>query len=239
MTCLLNEIWKKVKRLEKTTTQVNKKFLKIISAGKSKRDVQYFPQLVSKYTIEKLVAGAKEVLVREAISLTLQKSEVKNVDIPNEVEKMFIEKEDFDENIVEQYIRENYVDNADVIAKTQILEKSQKLLHTIWEKGGARKPTLKELVKGRKLRLEVYWSYGSLGSRSQEDVHAIEKLIQIVLFRKEPSKVEVERITYLPCRYEKPNNTKIESFRFYKNGKFEITFTKESYARKVARALIS
>jgi len=239
---MLNEIWSRVKEIEEIVKEVNERYKELYE------NEHWKPELISKYDVERLINEAKESLVRKAVSLTLEKHGIRNIKIPESVFREFSEKE-FDENEISECITKNYVEKAEEIAYKQILSKAKELLPTIWNENGRRKPRIDEIVKGRKLFLRVYWTWGSIDYKSLEEISALGKLIRIVLLKEEASKTDSRMVMaidsfrshedYSQARSYYYDNGIIKSFRIYKNGKFEVEFHKKSYAEEVAKALLS
>jgi len=244
----LDSMWSDVKRLACITERVNKRYARYF---KSKEGVSYTPDLISPYKVEELVKKAKRGLVELAVRLTFERHGVNNITVEESVVDKLTEG-DFDEENISAYIKENYVAKADELAFSEILNEARGLVPTFWdEQGWRRDATVEDLVKGRRLRLQVYWSYGNLSYHSEGEIIALEKLIGIVLGGKKPSNIGLGQGSmhsllwkwrtlepYSQARKYVYVTDYINSFRVYKNGKFEIEFKKEEYARKVAEALI-
>lgn len=229
----------------KTVAKVNEEYMKMHVGDK------YASEVVNHYEVERTIEGAKRKLVSECIASVLKKKNVANVDVPSEVHEKFVKEKGFDEVKIEKFLVENYVAKADTIAHEQILKEAQKLLDTIWTLGmGSRLPRIDEFVRKEKMTLEVMWSIGSIDYRDMESIRAFEKIIAIVLDKQNPATaqpfglaniIENARSTfdYGQVRSYLIDNKYVTECRIYKNGKFEVKFSKESYARKVGKALIS
>jgi len=240
---LLNELWKDVKTIVAVATDANKRLAEFY------KDETWKPELISMYELERAIAKAKERLVDLAVKRTLEKHNIRNVQVSDEVKKKFLDGEEFDEEEIEKYIRENFVKNADELAYGEILRKAKNLLPLSWE----RKLKVSDIVKGNKLFLRLWWNYGNISLNSAEEIFALEQLIHVVLGKAKPSKVELSAVNmyrtidsfrtyheeFSQARKYTYTNKWIDGFRIYKNGKFEIRFKKESYAKKIAKALIS
>lgn len=229
----------------KTVTKVNEEYNKMHVGDMFSKDV------INSFDIERAVEGAKRKLVSECIRTVLKKKNVANVDVSNEVHEKFVKEEGFDETKIEAFLVENYVAKADAIAHEQILKEAQKLLNTIWIAGmGSRLPRIDEFVKKEKMTLEVNWSFGSIDFRDIDAIKAFEKLIAIVLDKQTPATARPfglgdtinnarKTFDFSQATSYIADNKYVTECRVYKNGKFEVKFSKEYYARKVAKALIS
>jgi len=235
----LNNIWKNIKEIQKLVEGINKDWEKCV---KSKLN------LISEYALEREVQEAKSCLIDLVIEQTLDKHGIRNV-IVSDRDKESLEKKDFDERDIEEYITEKYIKRADELAFKEILSQAKTLLPRFWEGYEPRKPTIDDIVNGKKLILKVYWHYSTLDWGVCEYINALEKLIWIAIKNKKPSQAVgymggvVNRVGNYDNfgqakRYEYDNGI-IKSFRIYKNGKLEIQFYKEKDARKVAELLIS
>lgn len=115
--------------------------------------------------------------------------------------------------------------------------------------------SVKELVKGRVLRVKVYtWDSGKYGGlrtyHHTEQVLALEKLIAVATERKNPTYVKGDTVgihNHLwherdPVEFYKKQEVShkaVKSFRFFKNGTLTIEFKTERDARKVAKLLLA
>jgi len=242
----LDSIWSDVKRLTSITERVNKRYAAFF---KEEEDVSYTHRLISPYKVEDLVEEAKRYLVDLAIRLTFEKHSVNNVSVGKGVVEDLAEGE-FDEGKIVAYIEENYVKRADEIAYWEILIAARALVPRFWGEHGFRKTTVEDLVKGRRLILRVTWwrDLGILTHYSDQSIAALDKLIAVVLGGEKPSRARALEVSIhhtlsmwrgdSQARKYILETDYIKSFRVYKNGKFEIEFKREEYARKVAEALI-
>jgi len=241
---VLNQLWKEIQKITAITTDVNKRF-KEAQLGEEK----YKADLASELAARQMVQEAKEKLVRTAINRSLETHDVRNVLVDSDVQKKFVDAEGFNEKAIDRFIEKNYVENADALAFQQLLKEVKRLLPVFWDEKGQREPSVKDIVKGCKIVLHIYWSYGSIYDTSQ--IVALEKLISMLLLKEKASKAEDLGMAtiinmaragvgdYAQAKSYVFDNRFIKGFRIYKNGKFEIEFKKEKYAKRVARALIS
>ncbi|OYT30464.1 MAG: hypothetical protein B6U95_00025 [Thermofilum sp. ex4484_82] len=233
----LNEIWKGVLSIKQIVEDVNRKYLELY------RDNGDELPLISEFTINMLIRDAKSILIRKVMEQTLEKHGVTNIEVDEADVGRFLDK-DFNIQEISQYIMDMYVKNADEIAYKRILSKAKKLR----PKWGA-DLTLNDIVKGKKLVLRVWWHNGIISAEEYAKITALEKLINIVLNNEKPRNAKTMGISemiymashlydYSQARNYVFDNEYISGIRIYKNGKFEIKFKKEDYARKVAKALL-
>ncbi len=171
-----------------------------------------------------------------------------NVTISEEdIEKQLTEKFGelgFSAHFIHHHIQANFVTRSDALSREEILTKARHLLPSRWDNHGRRKPTLDELVKGRKLTLQAYMD--SYYPNSRDGLTALEKLAKIVLDDEDPTTVSADKISTIYWqktgddyyRTHELQGKNIEKVRAHKNHKFLIYFTDEEKARKVAQALL-
>ncbi len=235
----LNNIWKDIKLIQKLAEYINKDWEKY---SKSKLD------LINEHVLEQEIKKAKSELVSLAIKNTLSKHNILNVTVSDK-DRESLEKKDFDEKAIEEYIVENYVKKADELAFKEILSQARELLPRFWEGFKPRKPTINEIVKNKKLILKVYWYYTVIDWRDIGHINALDKLTRIVLRNIKPTQAigRMGEIVDMVDRYNdfaqaklyEYGNGIIKSFRIYKNGKLEVLFYKEEDAKKIAEILIT
>jgi len=179
----------------------------------------------------------------------LQRNDIWNLSISEEIYRRFEEQSGFDEVEIQRFLAE-IISRADEEALNQLRDRANRLVPYIWDDGG-RKPTVNEIVKGKRLCLRLYWTFGKVSWDSIEAILSLEKLMSIALYDQKPSKaegwgianmIEMFRGTlkdYNQAKKYTYSNDDTESIRIYKNGRFEITFKKEEYAKKVAKLLLN
>ena len=226
----VNEVWDKLETIKRLADEVN--------------EAEYIL-----YGVGEAVDKAKEKLVSIAVSQVLNRHGIRNLTVPDDVYRR-LNGDGFSMARVEEALKP-LIEKADDVALEQLLRKASHLLPPVWDKNGVRPPRVDEIVKGRKLHLRVYWSYGSVSFSSLEYIMALDKVIPALIGRKPASKVKPmgiynlilnfgnSLIDYSQARQYVLDNRYIEGFRIYKNGKFVITFKKERNARVVAKALIN
>jgi len=199
------------------------------------------------YGVEKEIEKAKERLVRIAVGRVLDRYGIRNLKVPREAYGE-IYKGEITMARVEEILKP-LIETADDIALEQMLRSASRLVPQVWEEGGARSPRVDEIVKGRKLHLRVYWSYGNISFSSMEYILDLDKVIPALIGREPASRVKPMGIyslihdawsfvDYSQARQYVLDNRYIDGFRIYKNGKFVIVFKKERDARMIAKALI-
>lgn len=241
----MQKIWQKTNRLIATAKNLNTAFhtcLAVEDYGKE----DFKPDLLRIYTVEQMVAEAKEQLIKAVINDTLKKHEVRNLKIPQEVWTKFYKKAGFSAKQIEAYIMKNFVAKADEVAMQQLLEEAKRLVPWIWEHGERKPPKADALVKGFKLTLDAYWSYGGVGYQELDHIRALEKIMNVVICGVPASKAETRNIADLISvarqagqarTYSLTMDKLIDKFRVFKNGKFEITFKKAQNAKRIANVL--
>jgi len=210
----------------------------------------YLNPFDKRFDVKRLVKSIRNSLVRFAIEEINQT----NTPIDDKGVIKFLNEElgelGFDAIVLKKHIEEEYLSRADELSLEEITRKALRFMPICYGKKGIRVPKLNELVKKDRLFLRYYinWSYDiPFLFDFLRDVLALEQFIYIVVRRARPSTVKGGFINsaYWNARTQEqvlerkliPSRI-IESTKIYKNGKFEIQFTKEAYARKVARALI-
>ena len=238
----LDDLWRGIQSISDIANEVNNMYAKYF------KDEDWKPTLIDSYKVQLLMMESKRKLIDLAIIRILNEHGIINAVIPDKVKHDLLKEEGFSYVKVEEAIKE-YIDNADDLAYRKILADARRLLPTIWEVDkGIREPRIDEIVKKKKLILRIWWNFGSVSFNSLEALTALGKIINIVLGKEKPSKaatiglcyqVELFRGSdYSQVRTYHFSNKYIEKFRIYKNGKLEITFKKESYAKRVAKALL-
>lgn len=235
----ISKIWNRIKQAEKDISEANEEYKKF----KAEYDI------ISLYHIEPYIEEARKALIRLAIDETFKKNGIKNISVDQtEINDKFKEKE-FKEQEIEEYITKRYMADADKTAYTQILNNVKRLIPTILnENRTPRKATIDDVLKGRRLILNIYWRYGSVDYDTMEKIDALEKLINITILNDKPSNAEGRFISeeirifrtsadYGQARTYVFDTDIIKCFKLYKNGKFEIQFKKAADARKVAEAI--
>jgi len=235
----LNNIWKDIKLIQELTEYINKDW------EKYSKSTLY---LINEYVLKQEIKKAKSELVSQVIKNTFNKHNIMNVSVSDK-DRESLEEKDFDEKAIEKYIVENYVKKADELAFKEILSQARKLLPKFWKGYKPRKPTVNEIVKNRKLILEVYWYYLIIDWRNIDYINALDKLTRIVLRNIKPTQAigRMGEIVNMIDRYNdfaqaklyEYGNGIIKSFRIYKNGKLEVLFYKKEDARKIAEILIT
>jgi len=200
-----------------------------------------------RYDLERLVAEIRKNL----ISFLVQKlnSELcPNVTInSSDIDKLMSEKFGelgFSAHFIHHHIQANFITRSDTLSREEILTKARHLLPSRWDNHGRRKPTLDELVKGRKLTLQAYME--SYYPNSRDGLTALEKLAKIVLDDEDPTTVSADEISTIYWqktgddyyRTHELQDKNIEKVRAHKNNKFLIYFRDGEKARKVAKALL-
>jgi len=199
------------------------------------------------YGVEEEIEKAKERLMRIAVSRVLDQYGIRNLEVPKEIYDE-IRKGEIRMARVEEILKP-LIEAADDAALEQMLQGASRLVPYVWEEDGARPPRVDEIVKGRRLHLRVYWSYGNISFSSMEYILALDKVIPALIGREPASRVKPMGIyslihdawsfgDYSQARQYVLDNQYIDGFRIYKNGKFVIVFKKEDDARMVAKALI-
>jgi len=238
----IDDLWRKVQGISDIVKEVNNRYREFF------KEEEWKPTLINDYNVQLLITNAKGKLIDLAISHILSNYEIINVFIPDNVKRDLLKEKGFSYVKVKEAIKE-YIENADDLAYRNLLADARSLLPTIWEEGkGVREPRIDEIVKKKKLILRIWWTYGSVSYNSLESLIALEKIMFMILGKEKPSKVATMGLVfqikswrgadYDQVRTYHFNNKYIEKFRIYKNGKLEITFKKELYAKKVAEALL-
>lgn len=243
-----NDLWKKVESLSAITWQINEQF-----------NTKYEQDLLSMPDIDRKVVGVKSVLVDKVIKETLKENEWPNVKIDSEMIES-LERAPFDPKYIYKTITDTYTNDANSIAFEQLKELALRLIPNVRKEDGYgyRPPTIDDIVKGRQLRLRVYLSYGYIDWQKYEQICALEKIIRMQFTDTSAANVKPLTIATLLEKAYRENHADysqvkkydyhyavngsknlIESFRLYKNGRFDITFTKKNYARMIAEALLS
>lgn len=163
----------------------------------------------------------------------------------------------FDAQIIEDFIKSEYLPNADEQTIKQLLEQTKTLLPHISKKDGywgtANEPG--DIQQGNKLRLRAWVqnSYSpdrlNLYDRGAQGLLALDKLIQIVLEGIKPQEARTGIIGELLSRHENTagdffrlhklnNGGAMVKIRAFKNNNFDIEFETEEKAFQLAELLI-
>lgn len=164
----------------------------------------------------------------------------------------------FRESVIERWFKRATASTESLKAQSlqHLKDVASRLVPSGYYKGVWGPPKhVKELVKGRFLRLRCYtWDSGKYGGlrtfHGTDQVTALEKLIAIATERKNPIDVEGGAVGIYhhmfwerdPAEFYKKvevDHKAVKSFRFFKNGALQIEFKTERQAKKVAKLLIS
>ena len=145
------------------------------------RTYDFIGDLMPHYEIERMAENAKKSLINAMIRRTFAKNEVSSVTVPEETVKHLMTL-DFNENTIEVYIHNHFILDANVRAYKEIQKKASDLLPFLgWETRKKLKANPQIIVKNRRLKLSINWSYHGLDFRSYDEIDALEKLIEIIL----------------------------------------------------------
>jgi len=240
----LNSLWSTIKQIQRSIDTINEVWREEMKA------YDYIGDLMPHYEIERMAENAKKSLIRFTIWRTFQKYNVSSVTVPEETVKHLMTLE-FDENVIETYIHNHFILDANVRAYKEIQKKASDLLPFLgWETRKKLKANPQIIVKNRRLKLSINWSYHDLDFRSYNEIDALERLIEIILnltpaSHAQPSKMRSVIKSFegswsnpkqqaREYTYETP---KLDKFRIFKNGSFELTFKKAEDAFKIAKTL--
>jgi hypothetical protein len=234
-----NEIWEMAKNIIKSVEETNQKYKQLFGDD-------YF---IWKYDIENAIREAKKKLVRQFVDFLLKD---KNIEIErNDLENLY--KNEFDAKEIFDYINFKYLQNSNTVAYEQILKKARRLAPSRTYIRGPNgwdwhDTTIDDLVKGRRLMLQIYRYCGNVGCL--DEINAFEKLTNIILLNQTPATAQggiMTRLIRQQLTYTREysdvglyifDNGKINSFRIYKNGKLEVEFHKREDALKIAELLL-
>lgn len=235
----LNDIWENIKKAKEEIAAANERYKEV-----TEEDLGIFDD----WKIYPEIQKAKNVLVRRAVEQTFKKNKIRNIRVKENIEEQFKER-DFREEDIEKYITDLYLKNANKIAYDQILSKAQMLLPTVFnERNLMRKTEAADILEKKKISLKIFWHYGAIDYYEQEKIDALEKLINILILGEEPAKTEGKYISneirrfrtyedHSQARHYIFENGVLTGFKIFKNGKFQIQFTMEEEARKIAEEL--
>ena len=238
----IEEKYQQVKAFMGTLGKINKEF----NAEQGITE-DYSGPFNQRYELERLVAHVRKNLIYFLVR-QLNTELCPNVTISEEgIEKELTEKFGelgFSADFIFHHIQANFATRSVTLSREEILAKARYLLPSLWDNHGSRKPTLDELVKGRKLVLQAYMD--SYYPNSRTGLTALEKLAKIVLDDEDPTTVSADKISTIYWqksgddyyRTHELQDKNIEKVRAHKNNKFLVYFRDEEKAQKVAKALL-
>ena len=238
----IEEKYNQVKAFMGTLGKISQEFNEEQGIGE-----EYLGPFNQRYDLERLVGEIRKNLIHFLVG-QLNTELCPNVTISaSDLEKQLTEKFGelgFSAHFIHHHIEANFVTRSHALSQEEILTKARHLLPTIWDNHGRRKPTLDELVKGRKLTLQAYME--SYYPNSRDGLTALEKLAKIVLDHEDPTTVSADKISTIYWqktgddyyRTHELQDKNIEKVRAHKNNKFLVYFKNEDKARKVAEALL-
>ena len=239
----LNKTWATIRALLTTYEEVVDEFKRFFGI----EDNPFLP-LAPMFRLERFVEECREDLTRWAVHLACEEAGVNINNLPIGVEDMkrlLIEMDGFDAHKIKAWVEERFLRNADEMAMEEILKGARRALP--WP----RPEEPEELVQGARLRLRIpVWDsdLDMVDGRFVGDVLALEKLVQVVLMGKRPSRAGEGPISRMlfenghlfePGRRYEVKWGPVRGFRFHKNGTFYLYFERGEQALKVAEALIN
>lgn len=235
----LNSYWRMLKGLVESAAAIDKAW---------KQDGNE-SSLVWDYKIEEIVREAKVTLVRAAVAQVLAKHGIRNVTVPEEVFNKIREQPDFSVETTEEGIKQPYIADATAEACRQLTRAA----HILVPYRTGEKPKLDDIVSGRRLTLQIHWSYDWIDSSRYENLTAFQVLLYCRLMHRDVPSYSFDGRSTIGQVIESFRDGKqpfnqarsyvyddgiFESFRIYKNGHIEITFKKEEYAQEGGRLLL-
>lgn len=237
----LNEYWRKL-------TAATKEILDLNTPWKEEQNVR--SSLVNDHRLSEIINEAKTSLVHLAVEQILAKHGIHNVTVEEEVFKRLIWKEEsFSTELVEEAIKQPYIAEADTEAYRQLIAQAR---HLIPFKGFDQKATVSDLVKGKRLTLQIHWSYDWIDSSYYGYLLAFQVLLKAHLENIALSKCTITNTTigqmiesfrdsahpFNQARNYVYDVGPIDALRVYKNGHVELTFKREADAETAAKLLL-